>query len=114
MRRHAGTIETVYTAMGPAAVQHGKDLGEVGVVIGTGGVLAHGPEPGRILETALADPAEPTSLRPRRAGLFLDRAYILYACGLLREVAPAAALKLALNHIETVGEEVRDGQNATA
>jgi uncharacterized protein (TIGR01319 family) len=113
VRRHAGTLETVYTAIGPATVQHGKDLGEVATVIGTGGVLVHSRASHGILSAALADPAEPASLRPRRPRLLLDGAYLLYACGLLGEVAPQAAFDLALAHLEPVSEEPRDARGAT-
>ena len=51
---------------------------------------------------ALADPADPFSLRPRAPRLLLDREYLLYACGLLSEVEPEAALELALKHLVAV------------
>lgn len=105
VKRHAGTVETVFTVTGPATIQHGKDLSDVGVVIGTGGVLAHSPDPAAVLETALADPADPLSLRPRSPRLLLDRNYILYACGLLGQVEPGGALQLALNYLVPLNEE---------
>ena len=94
--RHAGTLETVFTATGPVTMQRGKDLSDVATVIGTGGVLVHAADAGAILAAALASDAEPLSLRPRRARLVLDADYALYACGLLAEVAPAAALAVGL------------------
>ena len=96
--RHAGTLETVYTGAGPAMIQHGKDLGALGTVIGTGGVLAHGG--GGALAAALADPADSLSLRPRNPRLMLDRDYILFACGLLGTVDPLAAYKLGIASLE--------------
>ena len=112
VKRHAGTVETVFTVSGPAIVQHGKDLSDVGVVIGTGGALVHSPDPAAILGTALADPREPFSLRPRAPRLLLDREYILYACGLLGQVEPRQALALGLAHLAPLGnEEAVDGRN---
>ena len=105
VKRHAGTVETVFTVSGPAIVQRGKDLSEVGVVIGTGGALVHSPDPAAILETALADPADPLSLRPRAPRLLLDSEYMLYACGLLGQVEPRAALALGLAHLTPLNEE---------
>jgi uncharacterized protein (TIGR01319 family) len=105
VRRHAGTTETVYTVTGPVAVQRGKDLSDVGTVVGTGGPLTWSAEPGDILAEALADPDDPLSLRPRRPRLLLDRDYILYACGLLAAIQPEAALSLALKHIRPIGGE---------
>jgi hypothetical protein len=101
-------VETVFTVSGPAIVQHGKDLSDVGVVIGTGGALVHSPDPAAILETALADPREPFSLRPRAPRLLLDREYILYACGLLGQVEPRQALALCLAHLAPLNEEIGD------
>ena len=77
VRRHSGRTETVYTVMGPAVAQHGKDLSGVAAVIGTGGVLVHGNDPARILAKACADPNDPESLRPRAPRLLLDRGYLL-------------------------------------
>ena len=99
VKRHAGTVETVYTVSGPAVVQRGKDLSDVAVVIGTGGALVHSPDPAAILETALADPREPFSLRPRAPQLMLDREYILFACGLLGQVEPERALAMGLANL---------------
>jgi uncharacterized protein (TIGR01319 family) len=100
VRRHSGTIETVYTPNGAVTVQHGKDLSEVTAVIGTGGAIVASCDPGAVLACALADPAEPTSLRPRHPRLLLDRHYLLYACGLLGAVDPQAAFELAFKHLD--------------
>jgi uncharacterized protein (TIGR01319 family) len=108
VKRHAGTVETVFTVSGPAVVQHGKDLSDVNVVIGTGGALVHSPDPRAILETSLADPGDPFSLRPRAPRLLLDREYILYACGLLGQVEPRQALALGLAHLAPLNEEIGD------
>ncbi len=103
--RHCGTVGTVYTATGPVAVQHGKDLSRVAAVVGTGGALVHSPDPRAVLEMALADASAPQSLRPRHPRLLLDRHYLLYACGLLGTVAPQAALELALGGLEHLEKE---------
>ncbi len=112
VRRHAGTTETVYTAIGPATVQRGKDLSEVAAVIGTGGIFAAGADSDEVLAVTLADPAEPFSLRPRRARLYVDRSYIMFACGLLAQLTPGPALRLALAHIEPLPRKTHYGQGA--
>ena len=99
MKRHCGTVETVYSALGPINVQTGKDLSGIQVVIGTGGVIAHSAAPLDLLETVLANPAEPESLRPRAPRFLIDRQYLLYACGLLGQAEPQAALELALKYL---------------
>ena len=105
--RHCGTLATVYTATGPATVQHGKDLSGIGTIIGTGGALVHSRDPYVVLQMALATSAAPLSLRPRQPKLLLDREYLLYACGLLGSVEPQAALELALAHLELINSETR-------
>ncbi|HEX9278581.1 MAG TPA: methylaspartate mutase accessory protein GlmL [Casimicrobiaceae bacterium] len=103
--RHCGTVETIYTVVGPVSVQHGKDLSMVGTVIGTGGALVHSSDPRAVLAMALAEPSAPQSLRPRRPKLLLDRGYLLYACGLLGAVDPPAALGLALANLQPLDAE---------
>jgi uncharacterized protein (TIGR01319 family) len=105
VRRHCGTVQTVYTATGPVTVQHGKDLSHVDVVIGTGGALVGSADPGAVLRTALADASEPFALKPRAPRLMLDREYLLYACGLLQSVAPQPALELALANLVALDQE---------
>ena len=94
--RHAGTLETVYTATGPATMQRGKDLSIIETVIGTGGVLVHGERPAAVLSAALASESDPLSLRPADARLMLDQDYAIYAAGLLADAEPEAALKMGL------------------
>lgn len=107
MRRHCGSTQVVQTVHGPVTVQDGKDLTGVRAMIGTGGVFAHGASPADLLQSALADPAEPFSLRPRSPRLLVDGHYLLYACGLLAQAEPAAALELALKHLCAIPEDTR-------
>jgi len=102
--RHAGTAEVVQTVHGPVIMQRGKDLSAVKTVIGTGGPLAHGATPAAVLHAALANPADPFSLRPTAPALFIDADYLLYASGLLAEVEPEAAFALALASLRPLEE----------
>lgn len=113
VRRHSGRTETVYTVMGPALAQHGKDLSGVAAVIGTGGALVHGAGPAGILAMACADSTDPESLRPRDPRLYIDSEYLLYACGLLGAVEPETALTLGLTHMHPVREE-EDGHGRSS
>ena len=99
IRRHAGTVETVYTAQGPVQVQRGKDLSNFALLIGTGGPIVHARDRASILAVACADPGDPQSLRPRAPRLAVDADYLLYAAGLLAQVDPAAAFDCARNHL---------------
>ena len=114
IKRHAGSIETVYTANGPVSVQRGKDLSRIAILIGTGGALAHDDRPAFILEGGLADPADPLSLGPRNPRLMIDDGYLLYAIGLLSAVAPAEAIRLAQVQLKTVEAENRDAGTRAA
>jgi uncharacterized protein (TIGR01319 family) len=114
VRRHAGTVETVYAATGPVVMQRGKDLSRVETLIGTGGPVVHAPDPAAVLSAALADPAEPTSLRPQAPRLLLDSEYLLYAVGLLAETEPEAALALGINHMRECATERVDGHFSAA
>ena len=92
VRRHAGRVEAVSSA-GVRAVQRGKNLTGVTTVIGTGGPLLFGSGGRAALRQALSQPEDPPEvLLPRRADLRLDRDYVFYAAGLLREIDPEAAL----------------------
>ena len=102
MERHAGTVETVYTAQGPVQMQRGKDLSDAGWLIGTGGAIVHARDPAAVLRVACADARRPRELRPRAPRLAVDAGYLLYAAGLLAQVDPAAAFDCARNHLRIV------------
>ena len=99
VERHVGTIEVVYTPFGATYVQHGKDLTQLPAVIGTGGVLLHRPNVLEILQGSVFDSKEPTLLKPQKPSFYLDQDYILAAMGLLREVAPQAALRMMKKYV---------------
>ena len=102
MERHAGVIETVVTSRGYETVQRGKDLTEIKVLIGTGGVFRFGGQPSTVLEACLADNLNPYSLRPKHPQLYLDGDYVLYAGGLLSTVYPEKALRLVKSSLRAV------------
>jgi len=101
--RHAGTIEEAYTMMGLTYVQTGKNLSRVKQVIVTGGSLIHTKETEKIARFALASPAQPSSLRPRAADIWVDRTYILAAMGLLSSHYPQTALRIMKKELEKHG-----------
>jgi uncharacterized protein (TIGR01319 family) len=99
MGRHAGSIETVYTAQGPVQVQRGKDLSDVGWLIGTGGAVVHARDPANILRTGITSSAKPQELRPRAPRLAVDEHYLLFAVGLLAQIDRATAFDCARRHL---------------
>jgi hypothetical protein len=82
----------------PTLVREGPDLREVGRVIGTGGILAHGDCGDAIVRRGLERRA-PRSLSPRRPRVSVDRNYVLAAAGLLGSVDPEAGLSLMTHEL---------------
>ena len=101
--RHAGTISETYTMLGQTFVQEGKNLTKVKQIVVTGGSLIHTRQTEKIAAHALYDPAHPESLRPKEAGVWVDRTYILAAMGLLSLHYPQAALRIMKKELEYYG-----------
>lgn len=102
VRRHVGRIETVYGPFGTSYVQYGKDLTNLNLMIGTGGVLTHSDNPRDILEHGVYDETYPEVLAPKRPKLMIDSEYILSAIGLLSEIDPDKALILAKKNLKNI------------
>ncbi|MDD7401506.1 MAG: methylaspartate mutase accessory protein GlmL [Eubacteriales bacterium] len=92
--RHCGSIEEVYTPMGRAFAQTGKDLRSVDILVLTGGAVIHSHELKKLASYAAWDPANPTSLRPKDFKVLLDQKYILSAMGVLCQDDPSLALRI--------------------
>jgi len=101
--RHAGTISETYTMLGQTFVQEGKNLTKVKQIVVTGGSLIHTRQTEKIAAHALYDPAHPESLRPKEAGVWVDRTYILAAMGLLSLHYPQTALRIIKKELEYYG-----------
>lgn len=101
--RHAGTMEETYTLMGLTYVQSGKNLTHVKKIIVTGGSLIHTENTDKIARHAQYSPAQPMSLRPKAADVWVDRSYILAAMGLLSGHYPDAALRIMKKELEKHG-----------
>ncbi len=83
LRRHAGRARGEH---------RGVDLREVALVVGSGGVLRHAPDPAAVLRAHLA--ATGGWQVPERPRVVVDTDYVLAAAGLLAERHPVAALRL--------------------
>ena len=101
--RHAGTMEETYTMMGLTYVQTGKNLSKVKQIIVTGGSLIHTRRTEEIAKHALYSSAQPMSLRPKQAAIWVDRTYILAAMGLLSAHYPQTALRIMKKELEYHG-----------
>jgi len=76
-------------------LQVGKDLTEFAAVLGTGGILVNSPYTFDILQNVQSDDADPTVLLPINPDYYVDENYVMFACGLLAESYPEAALTTA-------------------
>jgi uncharacterized protein (TIGR01319 family) len=95
LRRHAGRSKVVVSPEGRVVERTGKDLREVDLLVGSGGVLRHG-RPGvaaRVFAGSLGEVEGGWQL-PRRARVIVDSDYVLAAAGLLASAHPEAARRL--------------------
>jgi uncharacterized protein (TIGR01319 family) len=99
VERHVGVVKELWAPDGVINVQYGKDLTELRTLVGTGGIFAYNPHAEKILEVALFNPTNPFSLKPRSPDFYIDRNYILYGIGLLSDVEPVKALRIAKRYL---------------
>ncbi|MEJ7630199.1 MAG: glutamate mutase L [Nocardioidaceae bacterium] len=96
VRRHAGRQQVVFSPEGRLLERDGKDLRQVDLLVGSGGVLRHAgiPEALAVLAAGAGDHVDGGWLVPRRPRLVVDADYVLAATGLLVEEHPSAAYSL--------------------
>ncbi|PKH37383.1 conserved hypothetical protein [Nocardioides alpinus] len=96
LERHAGRSKVVVSPEGRVVERSGKDLREVDLMVGSGGVLRHGGPDGvrRVLIPATGDAFEGGWQLPRDPVVVVDGDYVLAAAGLLAEDHPLAAHRL--------------------
>jgi uncharacterized protein (TIGR01319 family) len=97
LRRHAGRQRLVFGPDGRLVEREGVDLREVGLLVGSGGVLRHAaPDAAAaVLREATGEDVPGGWLLPRAPRVVVDREYVLAAAGLLRSEHPDAAAALA-------------------
>ncbi|HYH72225.1 MAG TPA: glutamate mutase L [Nocardioides sp.] len=96
LERHAGRSKVVLSPEGRVVERSGKDLREVDLLVGSGGVLRHGGPDAvrRVLLPATGDAFEGGWQLPRDPEVVVDHDYVLAAAGLLAEEHPIAAHRL--------------------
>ena len=99
MSRHCGRMEEVFTPLGMMFHQTGKDLTDVGFVLGIGGPIIHAHDPVSILRQTTDAFKQFGELRPRHPQYLLDRDYVMSAMGLLSRIDPELALALMKKHL---------------
>ncbi len=101
--RHAGTLTETFSIIGRTYVQEGKNLTNVEQIVVTGGSLIHTERTAEIASHATYSMLNPTSLRPKKASVWVDRTYILAAMGLLSTRYPETALRIMKKELEYHG-----------
>ncbi|WP_322920021.1 glutamate mutase L [Nocardioides renjunii] len=105
LERHAGRSKVVVSPEGRVVERSGKDLREVDLMVGSGGVLRHGGPDAvrRVLLPATGDAFEGGWQLPRDPVVVVDRDYVLAAAGLLAEEHPIAAHRL-VSRLRSAGD----------
>ena len=93
LERHAGRSKVVVSPEGRVVERSGKDLREVDLLVGSGGVLRHGGPDAvrRVLLPSTGDDLEGGWQLPRAPRVVVDSDYVLAAAGLLAEDHPQEA-----------------------
>ncbi|MBP2626806.1 MAG: hypothetical protein H6Q68_1517 [Firmicutes bacterium] len=97
--RHVGQVEKVFTLLGEAFVQKGKDLTAVKIVVGTGGVIVNHKEPEGILMGTAYEESTPHMLKPISPEFWIDEEYIMASMGLLGGEYPDVAIRMMKKYI---------------
>lgn len=92
LRRHAGRSQVVFGPDGRVVERTGKDLREVSLLVGSGGVLRHNRDGAAVLTRHLQ--AEGGWQLPEHPRAVVDADYVLAPAGLLVHDHPAAAYAL--------------------
>jgi uncharacterized protein (TIGR01319 family) len=103
LRRHAGRSKVVVSPEGRVVERTGVDLREVGLVVGSGGVLRHGRAgvADRVLLPSVGSDGD--WQLPERARVVVDADYVLAAAGLLAAEHPDAARRLVTSLLRARG-----------
>ena len=100
VRRHAGKLEYTGSSI-QGVLQKGKNLTGIRTVIGTGGPVIRSQNPSAILHQVEKNGIKDDSvLLPERTETYIDRQYVLFAAGLLRDYDEEAALAIMKQSIE--------------
>jgi uncharacterized protein (TIGR01319 family) len=96
--RHAGVLQRVFTPQGGFLVQRGKDLRQVGRIVGSGGYLAGETRPDILLEACApgADDPDTRHLVPEAPACYADIDYLIPLLGNLAADLPGEAARAAV------------------
>lgn len=97
VERHSGSLIKSYKSGKSILVQKGKDLRDLKILIGTGGILVNSEDYKSILNNYKCD--NPNKLIPENPDLYLDKDYILSTMGLLSMIDKNLAFKIIEKNI---------------
>jgi uncharacterized protein (TIGR01319 family) len=92
LRRHAGRSQVVFSPEGRVVERTGKDLREVALLVGSGGVLRHASDPTAAVRRHLS--GDGGWQLPQDPKVVVDTDYVLAPAGLLARDHPEAAARL--------------------
>ena len=102
VRRHAGKLEYTGSSI-QGVLQKGKNLTGIKTVIGTGGPVIRSQNPAAILhQIEKKGKKDDSILLPEKTETYIDRKYVLFAAGLLRDYDEEAALAIMKQSIEKI------------
>jgi uncharacterized protein (TIGR01319 family) len=102
LRRHAGRARVVLSPEGRVVERSGKDLRQVNLVVGSGGVLRHAGSVGKTMVAQAFEPRESWQL-PAAMQVAIDKDYVLAPAGLLAPHHPRAARNLLQTILANAG-----------
>ncbi|WP_314062147.1 methylaspartate mutase accessory protein GlmL [uncultured Vagococcus sp.] len=97
MDRHAGVTRRERHPRHDTYYQQGKDLRQIDLLIGTGGIIINSSQPKNILKAALQTDTQ--HLKPLKPAFYLDSSYIVSSLGLLAEHHPQVALRMLTKYL---------------
>ncbi|MDO4556500.1 MAG: glutamate mutase L, partial [Lachnospiraceae bacterium] len=104
-RRHAGKLEDTYYGS-CERVQRGKNLTDIKTVIGTGGPIINSRHPELILKQVEKNSqTDRDILLPKKVETYIDREYVFFAAGLLKDYDEEAAYEQMTKSITKVEDD---------
>ena len=103
LERHAGKYVSFYGSSGKTTLAQGKDLTNVGYIIGTGGPLTRLSNGENIIKAAITSLKDDILKPANSVTVLIDHHYLMASLGVLSLKYPEASLKLLLESLK-VGE----------
>jgi uncharacterized protein (TIGR01319 family) len=101
LKRHAGRIEYMFTATGRKKVAYGKDLTNVKIIFGTGGILSRSKYRKEIFQALKQlKNSEDLLIPPKNVAFGYDKNYIFANIGVISKLDKEIAKKILKNNVD--------------